>query len=356
MSRLPKRKTKKNNKKIIINLAVAIIILILCWFFNEHYGLFSELFNSRYHLGQNELAIHFVDVGQGDCVIIQFPDSKNMIIDGGPVSAKQHLLDYINNKLGISEFDYLMLTHTDSDHCGSLTDVINNTVIKKMFLPDVSADLIDTATYKAFIAAVENEKLPQDSVVISKTGTQITGENYEIVFFTPSTEMYKDVTKNNTNFISPVIILYYCGRSAVFTGDATEETEKYFLEVAESVFRDKDVDADILKVAHHGSRYSSTAAFLDAVRPEFSVISVGNNTYGHPHLDTLERLAGYSHTILRTDKSGDIRISLIDDGTGGARIEIDIEKGQTQNSLQLRCLSVYMIYIISKHLYIVFAV
>jgi competence protein ComEC len=308
-------------------------------------------------LGENELAIHFVDVGQGDCVIIQFPDRKNMIIDGGPVTAKQHILDYINNKLGISEFDYLMLTHTDSDHCGSLTDVINNTVIKKMFIPDVSGDLIDTNTYKAFIAAVENENLPQDCVEISKTGMQITGENYEIVFFTPSTEMYKDVTKNNTNFISPVIILYYCGRSAVFTGDATEETEEYFLEVAENVFPDKDIDADILKVAHHGSRYSSTAAFLDAVRPEISVISVAsNNTYGHPDLGTLERLECYSHTILRTDKSGDIRISLIDEGMDCAKIDISIGKEQTQGSPELRYLSAYMIYIISRHLHIVFAV
>ncbi len=95
---------------------MAVILVVLCWFFNDRYGFLWQLFNSPYQLGQQELALHFLDVGQGDCSIIQFPDGKNMVIDGGPVNAKQHILDYISNKLAISEFDYLMLTHTDSDH------------------------------------------------------------------------------------------------------------------------------------------------------------------------------------------------------------------------------------------------
>ncbi len=127
---MPKRETKQSKKKIIINTVIGVIILALSYFFDTQYHIISQLFENPSTNGKNDLQIHFVDVGQGDCIIIRLPDGKNMVIDGGPKSACDEVLNYISTKLNISVFDYLLLTHTDSDHTGSLDDIILNTQIK----------------------------------------------------------------------------------------------------------------------------------------------------------------------------------------------------------------------------------
>lgn len=345
----------KSNKKLIINAVIALIIIAVSWFFDTQYHFISRLFENQYITGENELAMHFVDVGQGDCIILQLPDGKNMIIDGGRISSKQKILDYISN-INITTFDYVMLTHTDSDHVGSLDDVILNTNVKKLYVPDVTDKQITTNVYKDFLEAIITKEIPESNILPSLTGEIITSDaGYEIVFFTPSPQMHLEVRAGNANTVSPIIILYYSGRSVMFTGDATEESEQYFLEVIQShsVLKYKNVDVDILKVAHHGSKHSSTADFLAVVKPEISVICVGaGNTYGHPHIEALERITKYSNKILRSDFHGDIRISLMPQQSGAAEIIIHTEK-QPPDSITIKFYGTTLLYILFKHINIV---
>ncbi len=228
-----------------------------------------------------------------------------------------------------------------------------------MFIPDISSEVITTDVYADFLNAVNGEGLSGGDIAVSKTGITVQSEEgYEIVFFTPSQAMYEDmkevnpssVTAEMKNTVSPIIILYYCGRSVMFTGDATEETEEYFLDVirTDSILRNKNTDVDILKVAHHGSRYSTTEEFLEVVKPEISVISSGGS-YEHPHLDTLERLAGYSDKVLRTDMHGDICITL--KPNGGEKAEIIINTGkEPSGNLAIKINGAGLIYMLYKQL------
>ena len=332
------KKMSAKNRKLLINSVIIIIILISSYFLNSKYNFISDLVNDFADTNlnvqntvnviakaDNDLLIHFVDVGQGDCIIIELPDGKNMIIDGGPTTAKNSVLQFINS-YNITTFDYLMLTHTDEDHCGSLDDVITNTVVKKVFMPEISTELITTVAYANFVNAVNAEGLAQEDIEYSTVGDKITGNNYEILFFTPLTADYINAQASNANVLSPIIILKYGEKRVMFTGDATADSEEEFLAAADdstgySTLKNEIIDVDVLKVSHHGSNASSTADFLAAVKPEISVISVGaDNSYGHPGTALLSRLEQYSQKILRTDLLGDITIKLTPDELGIADI------------------------------------
>ena len=332
-----KYKKVKNTYKHLLSIVFTIIILAVSYFLDTNYKIFTNLINPPntnppVTNAENELVIHFLDVGQGDCIIIQLPDGKNMIIDGGNNynAVKSHILNFLNT-YNITVFDYLMLTHTDADHVGSLDDVILNTDVKRVYIPEVSTQTITTGVYSDFVTAVQNEGLAEGDIKTTVMGDSIQSDaGYEIVFFTPLTSMHSEVKSGNAekiNAVSPIIILYYGGKSVMFTGDATSSSEALFLETiaVHSTLKNRNVDVDILKVAHHGSKTSSTTAFLNAVKPEISVISVGNNNYGHPETELIERLSNYSDLILRTDEKGDISIKLIPDSNGNAQIVLQDE-------------------------------
>jgi len=283
---------------------------------------------------EGELIIHFVDVGQGDCIIIQLPDSKTMIIDGGPRSARNAVLNYIDN-LGIKVFDYLLLTHTDEDHCGSLDDVILNYEIKTIFMPDVSTSTITTVVYRTFVEAVLEEE--NAGATVCKSDFDCDFENsefgYYMDFVTPYPEDYKRVKSGNAeaiNSISPIMMLTFLDKKIMFTGDANLITEEVFFEKT----KDDGVDynVDILKVAHHGSRTSTSTNFLNVVKPEIAVIPVGGkNTYGHPTAELLARLkvcsdSGGTADVYRTDQNGNVIIKLTSDGVNAVISETILEK------------------------------
>lgn len=341
------KKTKKSNKMRLLHLVIIIIILAASWFFDSQYHIVSQLFDTPSVRGENELIMHFVDVGQADCIILELPDGKNMIIDGGTQQAEDKVLNYINS-LNITVFDYLMLTHTDADHVGGLDGVVLNTEVKKMYIPDVTREVVTTIVYDNFLTAAENEGA---EILHSETSMKITSEvGYEIIFFTPDIEVY-DKVSSDRNTISPIIVLYYNDRRVMFTGDATTKSEQYFIEVIQShaELRYKNTDVDILKVAHHGSRDSTTADFLEAVRPETSVICVGeDNSYGHPHLEALDRITQYSDKIMRTDLCGDIRISLVPTESGVADIIYNTEKQPPQDNLSVKTLGISLMYILYR--------
>ena len=305
----------------------------------------------------NDLNVHFVDVGQGDACIVEFPDDRKMIIDGGDKDAKDALLTYIDENIRdkdgnkITYFDYAILTHTDSDHCGSLDDVLNAYPAKNFYRPNVKCnykDYVDpdaalltsdcvskaTAAYKDVIAASEKgrNKFGADyKVYINSVDLDpivpdpaVTREGdagyYSLSFYGPNSNAYKD-----WNNYSPIMILEYEGIRIAMTGDCEKEGEAEFAEKAKSgtgkfsVFND-NYAVDVIKAGHHGSRTSTGEAFVEAVttaesRPNtLIVISCGlNNSYKHPHTEKLEQFAkdGFKdENILRTDRNGSIVLAV----------------------------------------------
>ena len=301
-----------------------------------------------------DLNVHFVDVGQGDACIVELPDGKKMIIDGGEKDAKDALLGYIDENITdkdgnkITYFDYAILTHTDSDHCGSLDDVLNKYPAKNFYRPNVKCnykDYVDpdaslltsdcvskgTAAYKDVIAAASKGKnkfgdeykvyinsFELDPIVPdAKPGDD---GYYSLSFYGPNSNSYKD-----WNNYSPIMILEYEGIKIALTGDCEKEGEAEFAEKAKaregkfSVF-DDNYSVDVIKAGHHGSRTSTGEAFVEAVttaesRPNtLIVISCGlNNKYKHPHTEKLEQFKkdGFQDkNILRTDRNGTIVLSV----------------------------------------------
>ncbi len=301
-----------------------------------------------------DLNVHFVDVGQGDACIVELPDGKKMIIDGGEKDAKDALLGYIDENITdkdgnkITYFDYAILTHTDSDHCGSLDDVLNKYPAKNFYRPNVKCnykDYVDpdaslltsdcvskgTAAYKDVIAAASKGKnkfgdeykvyinsFELDPIVSdAKPGDD---GYYSLSFYGPNSNNYKD-----WNNYSPIMILEYEGIKIALTGDCEKEGEAEFAEKAKaregkfSVF-DDNYSVDVIKAGHHGSRTSTGEAFVEAVttaesRPNtLIVISCGlNNKYKHPHAEKLEQFKkdGFQDkNILRTDRNGTIVLSV----------------------------------------------
>ncbi len=301
-----------------------------------------------------DLNVHFVDVGQGDACIVELPDGKKMIIDGGEKDAKDALLGYIDENITdkdgnkITYFDYAILTHTDSDHCGSLDDVLNKYPAKNFYRPNVKCnykDYVDpdaslltsdcvskgTAAYKDVIAAASKGKnkfgdeykvyinsFELDPIVPdAKPGDD---GYYSLSFYGPNSNNYKD-----WNNYSPIMILEYEGIKIALTGDCEKEGEAEFAEKAKaregkfSVF-DDNYSVDVIKAGPHASRTSTGEAFVEAVttaesRPNtLIVISCGlNNKYKHPHAEKLEQFKkdGFQDkNILRTDRNGTIVLSV----------------------------------------------
>lgn len=202
------------------------------------------------------LSVYYIDVGQADCAIITLPDEKVMMIDAGNNDDSELILACLKS-LDIENIDYLVGTHPHEDHIGSLDTVINNLSVSEVFMPDCEAD---TQTYRDVVSAIENNSL---TVTYASAGTVIyEDDNLKIKAVAPTKE-YDDL-----NNMSIVIHLTYKDSTFLFTGDAEEESE-YDITLP--------VEADVLKVCHHGSTTSSSQSFLTRVDPMYAVISCGLN-------------------------------------------------------------------------------
>lgn len=240
-----------------------------------------------------ELVIHFIDVDQADAILIMDGD-KTVMIDTGNWPDDEHkdyMLDYIKD-LGVTAIDYLILTHPDADHIGGAPEVINTFEVKNCIMPDC---VKTTKVFERTVTALENRNV---NVLLPTPGDSYTLNNAALRILAPLSVTYSD-----TNDYSVVFRLQYGERSILFTGDAEAASE------AEMVNRysAQDLKADVLKVGHHGSRTSSSDAFLALVDPDYAVISCGvDNSYGHPHSAVINRLNGRGIEIYRTDTDGTI--------------------------------------------------
>ncbi|CEQ18746.1 ComEC/Rec2 family competence protein [Paraclostridium sordellii] len=241
------------------------------------------------------LSIHIIDVGQGDSILIQTPKNTNILVDGGNEDSSLIISKFIKSKKA-KNLDLVIATHPDTDHIGSLDNVINKFKVSKLYLPNKNTN--NDSYYNLIQACNKKNIKPQ---YLSKGDIINLEDNLKLTILNPS------YTHEDSNSNSIVFKLDYKNKSFLFTGDATKENE------IEMINNFNLNDIDFLKVAHHGSKNSSTEEFLKSTIPDVAAISCGyDNTYGHPHKDTLLRLAQVNTKVYRTDKQG--HISFYSDG------------------------------------------
>lgn len=338
---MQKNKTLKkklfSNLKILtsyVNIFTIFLVLllsfVLCFSFQQ--GIEKSL-NKCYDynkLNLNGLNVYFFNVGQGDCSFIEFPDGKTMIVDSGTQQSSAKTIDFIVNKILKDKpliIDYLVLTHSDIDHCGGMLNIVNafqvNNIIRPRIydtynnsLDDLHRDNIsltdyyseDNAYYHSLIESFYNE--PNCNVYflsVSEFNNELKiksnnpSKYYDVTFYSPQSYYYGN-NDEGLNNMSAVFTINYNNCKILFTGDMSSKVENEILNNIPQI--------DVLKVAHHGSKYSCSEQFISTIKPKCSIISVGKNSYGHPSNNVLNNLNNVNSKIYRTDKDGTIVLNV----------------------------------------------
>ena len=266
--------------RIVFFLLLANLILIVYFFY----------FDKQ----KNNLEIVFLDVGQGDAILVKTPKDKNILIDGGPDrNIIYKLSPYIpQNKRTI---DLMILTHPDIDHLTGLNEVLERYEVKNIIYNGVGDD---DPVYKEWQSLKENKKIP--FLIIKERERLNIENNLYFDFFWPKEDLTgKDF--DNDNFYSLMMKMNFGSNSVLFTGDTEKEVEDILIK------DNVNLKSDILKVSHHGSKNATTLDFLEKVKPIYAVISVGkDNSFGHPSFRVISNLERMGITTLRTDEIGDI--------------------------------------------------
>ncbi len=376
------KSNSKNKKGLLLIIAVVLVIVIAAVVIGLYFGA-PEIFEKGLNfitgngdpstpesggsgeglppvvITEGELQIHMIDVGQGDCILILFPDGKEMLIDCGYFyggnTVKNETLSYLDQYITDGQIDYLMLTHCDSDHSHYMDDVLNEYDVDNIYMPNVKAshasvetayldeeklamftdpDMEDSECYAEFFIAALTE--PEANIRLNIGDFTLEGEGWQIDFFCYDQEDWDDTHLNNAeakNAISPIGILFYNGKKVVLTGDSNEINEPEFIAKAKAKYGVETLDCDVLKVGHHGSATSSTESFLNFIEVEYCFISCNaSNTsqFNHPRQATLDRFIARDVMIYRTDLMGNIVISIKD-----TEITFITEKVATQAQAQV---------------------
>ena len=252
-----------------------------------------------------KLEIHFLDVGQGDSCFIVTPHNKTILVDGGGSTSssfdvgKDTLIPYILDR-GYTKIDYIFISHFDQDHVGGILTVLQELRVGKIYINKQGEN---SQNYEKFLEIVSEKKL---DVQVVKAGDKILIDNLSFNILWPTE---KQISENILNNNAIVMKLHYRNFSMLFTGDIEEPAEKAILNTYKNKL--EIFQSTILKVAHHGSKSSSTQEFLDVVKPKIALIGVGeNNLFGHPNAHVIERLEECGIKVFRTDESGEINVQL----------------------------------------------
>ena len=233
------------------------------------------------------LRVNYIDVGQGDSIFIQLPNKETMLIDAGEAYEVDNVINYLNN-LGITKIDYAVGTHPHTDHIGGLEEVINTFDIGSIYMPRASST---SKTYEDLLTTISNKGL---KIKTAKSGVVVLDDdNLKLEFIAPNSDSYSEL-----NNYSAVLKLTYLDNTFLFMGDAETLSEDEIT---------YDVDADVIKVGHHGSDSSSGIEFVKKVSPEYAIIMVGEgNSYNHPYQSIIDRYENVGAKVLRTDLDGNI--------------------------------------------------
>jgi competence protein ComEC len=270
---------------------------------------------------QGRLQIYALDVGQGDSALIITPEGKSVLIDAGPPQSGDEVVAALR-KRDIQSLDLAVATHPHADHIGGMRPVIENFEVKR-FLD--SGQAYASKEFERMLRAIEQKRI---KFIEAKQGMEFSldsGVELEVLNPQGNDQWITDVRRGGSveNANSIVLRLSYGNFSMLFTGDAEAETEELMMK------SNAPLQAQVLKVGHHGSRYATSARFLDVVAPEAVVISSGaDNRYGHPARQTLDRLQKAGVKIYRTDLNGEIAI--ISDGN---KFEIHVARRPVQVAL-----------------------
>ena len=351
-----KKKVKIKKWKIVVSILVLVALAVTHLFaekietmigFSEtlatHQTTKETIENSNYY-------VSYIDVGQGNSSFVKLPDGKTVLIDGGDKEFGETVADFLNDR-NITQIDYLIATHSDSDHIGGLNYVLENFEFKHIFRPfqismnsdntvyekedlkeayeymdsnysNLKISKVTTSVYRTFIKNIYDETYTiegntlESKITVFYDGLKIGGTNYEIEFFGPlkrdveiiisdySTETDGFATvgygATNANDASSIFTLTCFDDKYLFMGDARftdsdledrDYSEWDFIESLSNAEKSKFAEIDVLMLPHHGSKYSTCDELLDLVLPRFVVVSAGvDNKYGHPHSEVLERL------------------------------------------------------------------
>lgn len=293
-------KSKKNNKcKIIIGLLIVLILI-----------------NFIIYIFPQKLRIFFIDVGQGDSTLIITPDKKTVLIDGGGSDSfdvgEKVLLPYLLDRR-ILKIDYVLISHFDTDHCGGILTIMKKVKVKNII---ISEQAEHSENYERFKKLMIHKKI---RLIEVKKGDKIKiGRYSEFKILFPTSRLLSENPLNNNSIVAQ---FNYNNFKMLFTGDIEKLAEQQILKTEKAEIR-----ADILKVAHHGSKTSSIPEFIKAVKPKIALIGVGkNNTFGHPNQQTIKNLENIKCRIYRTDLQGEIIIKIDQKGRMNVKSKLKIK-------------------------------
>ncbi|MBE5746939.1 MAG: MBL fold metallo-hydrolase [Clostridiales bacterium] len=334
--RAEKQKTERKGK---ILKRILLGILLFCIVALSIFSAIVPPVTWKYHVklpkiprrGIGELRIHFIDVGQGDSTLIEFPDGKVMLIDGGNGSkTTEKMILRRLNALDIDVIDYLVVTHTDVDHCGGLNEVIKYKVVRNAFLPHT--EVAEGSEYERLFHTLTKSNCAW--TYTSSKVENITSDSelypYHVAFLYPHVSDVDESLgsdegglQGSENDSSSVLYLEYAGIRTLFTGDISHEIETKLVESDKLDLYEKVgaslQELDLLKVSHHGSKDASCLEFIEYTSPKTAVISCGlNNIYGNPSPVVLGRLSDVGAQVYRTDVQGSIMITISNSGVSYA--------------------------------------
>ena len=283
---------KKTGKIVLLSLVLAATLLIS---FGAPLGIPTwddvfSVFSPVPVMDEDGLYVHFLDVGCADSAYITC-DGYHVLIDAGNPSMQETVAYYLR-QCGVKKLDLVIASHPDKDHIGDMPSVLQRLQVLRFWMPDIEEDLVPQADYYTdMLHAIDRQGI---TVQNPKPGESLQLGQMQLTVLAP----LKAYSSSNNN--SLVVKLTYKSNSFLFTGDAEKQSEQDILESG------ADVHADVLKVGHHGSKSSSTKAFLQAVSPQYAVISVGDNSYGLPKRTVIRRMEKQNIQVYRTDVYGTV--------------------------------------------------
>lgn len=338
---------KEKGKEIFIKLGISIFFLILFSFLFIFLGGMTYFEKANYvkEFKNYNFELHAINVGQGDSFLIKFPNKKVMMIDTGDEKHFDVLSSYTNQFLSnekIKNIDYLVLTHADEDHLGSAAKFIDKYNVLNIYRPkqyslnegeyiatDEGFNTSDSQHYDNAITKAYEKGI---NIIYSEKGISFFEQGCKIEFLSPALNNY-----SNDNDYSAVIMLTYQTKKFLLTGDISKNIEETLI----STYGDY-LKADVLKLAHHGSKTSNTEAFIEKVNPEYAILSVAQkNSYNLPDAELIDSLNEKEIKIISTAEKGNFVFSVAND-----KVVVAYEKAHNENIPLLFVVSMVVILII----------